>query len=91
MTDSASADDRLDHHLERLAVDADDIAAFLTAEHDPEGDIRPEALGKAEGLATSLREVIHALTHHEHLAMKADDVWRAISRRHQGKDDGTVN
>ncbi|MDH3752895.1 MAG: hypothetical protein OEU32_03395 [Acidimicrobiia bacterium] len=77
-------------HLEHLAVDADDIVAMLTRAHDEHGDIHPEALGKSEQLSTSLREVIHALTHHEHLAMSADDVWRALSLKHADHDDSTI-
>jgi len=81
----------LEHHLERLAVGADDIVAMLTRQHDDGGDIHPDALPKAERLATSLRDVIHALTHHEHLAMTADDVWQALTIKHQEQDDGTIS
>ena len=72
----------LAHHLEHLAADADDLSTFLTQTHDEQGDIHPEALGKSERLSTSLREVIHALTQHEHLAMSSDDVWRALTVQH---------
>lgn len=79
--------DSLAHHLGHLAADADDLAEFLTREHNASGDIHPEALGKSERLATSLRDIIHALTKHEHLAMGPDDVWRALNVKH-GKHDG---
>ncbi len=78
------------HHLEHLAADADDVAALLTRAHEENGDIHPEALGKSARLATSLREVIHALTEHEPLAMSSDDVWAALTRTHQERDDGAV-
>lgn len=80
----------LAHHLGHLAVDADDLEAFLTRQHDDAGDIHPEALGKSKRLATSLRDVIHALTEHEHLAMGADDVWKALTVKHAEHDDSTI-
>jgi hypothetical protein len=81
----------LAHHLSHLAADADDVEAFLTRAHDEGGDIHPEALGKSERLATSLRDVIHALTEHEHLAMGSDDVWKGLTVKHSGNGDGTIS
>jgi len=75
-------DDTLAHHLEHLAMSADDVASFLTRQHE-EGEIHPEPLAKSEHLATSLRAVIHALRHHEHLAMSADDVWKTLTVKHK--------
>lgn len=80
----------LAQHLGHLAADADDIKDFLTRQHDDGGDIHPEALGKAERLSTSIRDVINALREHEHLAINADDVWGALSVRHRAGDDGTI-
>ncbi len=76
----------LAQHLERLEADAADVSAFLTAQHRDGGDIHPEALTKAAVLQTSLREVINALTQHEHLAMNADDVWQMLNRKHDGRE-----
>ncbi len=73
----------LAHHLEHLAIDADDVAALLNTHHLEGGDIHPDALAKSVRLQTSLRGVIHALTQHEHLAMDADDVWAALTVKHQ--------
>jgi hypothetical protein len=81
----------LAEHLGHLAADADDVKALLTRQHDDGGDIHPEALGKADRLATGLRDVIAALGEHDHLAMTADDVWAALSRRHRSKGDGTIS
>ena len=75
-------------HLEHLAVDAEDLARMLSRSHQEEGDIHPEALAKAAALQTSLRAVIHQLSHHEPLAMKADDVWAALSREHHERSSG---
>lgn len=79
----------LARHLEHLAASADDVAAMLNRPH-AESEIHPEALGKAERLATSLKEVIHALTHHEHLAMTGDDVWKALSVKHKDHQEGEM-
>ncbi len=76
------------HHLEHLAVDADEVVAMLTRHHEAGGDLHPEALPKAERLQTSLRAVIHALIRHEHLAMAADDVWAALTVEHTRRGDG---
>jgi len=80
----------LAHHLSHLAADADDVEAFLSRAHVEGGDIHPEALGKSERLATSLRDVIHALTEHEHLAMGADDVWKGLTVKHSEVGEGTI-
>jgi hypothetical protein len=81
----------LAQHLGHLAADADDIKELLTRRHHEGGDIHPEALGKADRLATGLRDVIGALGEHEHLAMTADDVWAALSIRHRSRGDGTIS
>ena len=81
----------LAHHLEHLAADADDVTEFLTRQHEEGGDIHPEALGASKRLSTSLREVIRALTEHEHLAMTSDDVWKALTAKHTSRDDGTIS
>ena len=80
----------LAHHLGHLAADADDVMALLAAQHAEGGELHPEALAKTERLQSSLHDVIHALTHHEHLAMGADDVWGVLSRRHDAKADGPI-
>jgi len=72
-------------------ADAEDIEALLTRAHTEGGDVHPEALGKSERLATSLRDVIHALTEHEHLAMGADDVWKTLTVKHSRNSDNTIN
>ena len=72
-------------------ADAEDIEALLTRAHTEGGDVHPEALGKSERHATSLRDVIHALTEHEHLAMGADDVWKGLTIKHSGKNDGSIS
>lgn len=75
----------LAHHLEWLIADAEDLKALLNADHSDGGDIHPEALPKAERLHSGLSEVLHALTHHEHLeplAVDADDVWAMLTRKH---------
>lgn len=89
MTEPAVEDGTLAHHLARLAATADDLSAFLTQSHE-EGGIHPEALAKAEHLSTSLKDVILSLTHHEHLAMSSDDVWKALTVKHQERCDGTL-
>ena len=81
-------DGTLAHHLEHLAASADDLSAMLTRSHDDAGDIHPEALPAAEKLSTSLKDIIHALTHHEHLAMSSDDVWKTLSVKHTDHDHG---
>ncbi|MEZ5225152.1 MAG: hypothetical protein R2710_00355 [Acidimicrobiales bacterium] len=86
MTDPANEDGTLAHHLTQLAASADDLSAFLSQEHH--GDIHPEALAKSEHLSTSLKEVIHALTEHEHLAMSADDVWKMLTVKHNESHPG---
>ncbi len=63
---------------------------MISREHDG-GEIHPEALANAEHLATSLREVIHALTHHDHLAMSSDDVWKALTVKHEGGGPGILS
>ena len=73
----------LSHHLEHLAADADDVRAMLSRPHSEGGDVHPEALVKADKVATSLREVIDALLHHEHLAMSSDDVWHSMTIKHR--------
>ena len=78
-------------HLGHLAADAEDLEAMLTRHHDEGGDIHPEALGKSQRLATSLRDVIRALTEHEHLAMGADDIWTALTVEHESHDPGTIS
>lgn len=78
----------LPHHLEHLAADANDVVAMLTRQHADGGDIHPEALPKAERLATSLRQVIDALTTHEHLAAGAEDVWRMLGIDVPTSDNG---
>ncbi len=84
------APETLYHHLERLAADADDVKALLTAHHQENGDIHPEALAKSARLATSLGEVVRALTQHEHLAMDTDDIWNVLTVKHNQRDDGTL-
>ncbi len=89
MTDDTKPSDddvSLADHLSTLADDASGLSALLNAEHSAEGDIHPEALVKAAKLETSLREVIKALTHHEHLAMGADDIWKALSVEHEDRE-----
>lgn len=90
MSDPNTEEGTLAHHLTHLAATADDVAAFLGREHES-SEIHPEALAKSEHLVTSLKEVIHALTHHEHLAMTQDDVWQALSVKHQGRSDGALS
>ena len=80
----------LANHLEHLAVEVDDVIALLNRQHE-EGEIHPEALPRVEHVSTSLRDVIHALTHHDHLAMTGDDVWTALTLKHKKQTDGTVN
>jgi len=68
----------LPHHLEHLAMDADDIVAMLTRLHRDGGDVHPEALPKAERLSTSLRQMAEAFRTHAPLAANADDVLRML-------------
>ncbi len=89
MTEPAVENGTLAHHLAHLAATADDLSAFLNRPHE-EGEIHPDALAKSEQLSTSLKDVIHALTHHEHLAMSSDDVWKALTVKHQEGGDGTL-
>lgn len=80
-------DGTLAHHLSELASTADGLKLKL-AEPRPGGEIHPEALGEAAKLSTSLSAVIHALTHHEHLALGADDVWKALTVEHREHKSG---
>lgn len=89
MTDKTE-DGTLAHHLAHLAASADDLAEMINREHE-EGEIHPEALANAEHLATSLKDVIHALTHHEHLAMSSDDVWKALTVKHKRGGPGIIS
>ncbi|MBT8240628.1 MAG: hypothetical protein KJN63_05320 [Acidimicrobiia bacterium] len=87
MTEEEAAEDgTLAHHLEHLAATADDVVGMLNRSHEA-GEIHPEALTQAAHLQTSLRDVIHALLHHEHLAIKADDVWKVLTVKHTGDSD----
>ena len=81
----------LAHHLGHLAADADDVMAMLASQHADGGDIHPEAMHKAERLQTSLHDVIQALTRHEHLAMGSDDVWSALTRKHNDETGNPIN
>ncbi len=85
MTEPTADDGTLAHHLTHLAATADDILSMVNRAHDG-GEIHPEALAKSEHLATSLKDVIAALTHNEHLKMSGDDVWKTLTRKH---DDGS--
>jgi hypothetical protein len=85
--DRDPAEGTLAHHLHHLAATADDVAALLSRPH-ADGEVSPEALGKAEHLSTSLKDVIHALTHHEHLAMSSDDIWKALTVKHRDHESG---
>ncbi len=89
MTEHAAEDGTLAHHLTHLAATADDVIEFLSQPHE-HAEIHPEALAKSEHLATSLRDIIDALLHHEHLAMSSDDVWKALTVKHTGSGDGTL-
>ncbi len=89
MTDPEAEDGTLAHHLTHLAASADDLAHLLTVAHE-DREIHPEAMGKSEHLATSLKAVIDALIHHEHLAMSSDDVWKALTSKHGESHDGTL-
>ncbi len=88
MTNSSSSNDGIDlaQHLGSLADDASGLSALLNASHAEGGDIHPEALARAAKLETSLRQVIHALGHHDHLAMDADDIWHALDVEHHGRE-----
>ena len=88
--DQTSEDETLANHLIHLAATADDVAALLNRPH-AEGEIHPEALGKAEHLSTSLKDIIYALTHHEHLAMSSDDVWKALTVKHRDHEPGELS
>ena len=77
MTGTSSPDPH-PFHLAHLAADADDVVAMLTRHHEDGGDIHPEALPKAERLATSLRQLITALGTHEPLAASTDDVLHML-------------
>ncbi len=86
-TDAAGTDDTdLATHLATLASDASGLSEVLNAHHAEGGDIHPETLDKAARLETSLHKVVQALTHHEHLAMGADDIWRMLNREHRGRE-----
>lgn len=88
MSDSNAPEGSLAHHLSELAATAEDLKAFLSQPHD--GDVHPEALANSERLSASLRDVIHALTHHEHLAMSTDDVWKTLTQKHNDHGDGSI-
>lgn len=91
MADDQTPDDAtLAHHLDHLAATADDVVGLLGRPH-ADGEIHPEALGKAERLSTSLRDVIHALTHHDHLAMSGDDIWKFLTVKHQDHEEGELS
>ncbi len=89
MKEPEAEDGTLAHHLTHLAASSDDLAEFLGRSHEA-AEIHPEALVKSERLSTSLKEVIHALTHHDHLAMTSDDVWKALTIKHEEGDDGAL-
>lgn len=90
MTDKTPQEGTLPHHLEHLAMTADDVAEMLNRPHS-ENEINPEALAKSAKLATSLREVVDSLMqHHEHLAAEPSDVWKMLTVKHTESDDGTV-
>jgi len=80
-------DGTLAHHLAQLASTADSLEARL-AEPSSDSAIHPEALGEAAKLSTSLGAIVHALTHHEHLAMGVDDVWKLLTIEHRSHDNG---
>ncbi len=84
--DTSNEDVTLADHLGTLAADAESLSRMLHAQHDEHGDIHPEELSKAAALETSLKDVIHALTHHEHLAMSADDVWKTLNVEHKHRE-----
>ena len=89
MADAGTEEGTLAHHLAYLAATADDVSGYLNQPHG--GEIHPEALAKSEHLATSIKDVIHALTEHEHLAMTKDDVWKALTVKHNTRSDGAVS
>lgn len=89
MTELPDEENTLANHLSHLSATADDVVRFLNRPHDG-SEIHPEALAKSEQLATSLKDVIHALTHNEHLAMTSEDVWKTLSAKHRGDDDGAM-
>ncbi len=84
--DSSPSEIALTEHLATLASEASGLSKLLHAHHEASGDIRPETLAKAAKLETSLHDVIHALTHHDHLAMGTDDVWKALNVKHQNRE-----
>ncbi|MFW2383283.1 MAG: hypothetical protein ACN4GZ_16135, partial [Acidimicrobiales bacterium] len=84
--DKPAEDGTLAHHMEHLAATADDVVDMLSRPHEA-GEIHPEALAHAAHLQTSLRDVIHALLHHDHLAIKSDDVWKALTVKHRGSTE----
>ena len=90
MTEPTAEEGTLANHLSHLAATADDVITYLSRPHE-EAEIHPEALAKSEHLATSLKEVIAALTHHEHLAMTSDDVWKTLTVKHRAAEDGTLS
>lgn len=91
MTDKTPIEDTLPHHLEHLAMTADDVVAMVTRAHD-EGEIHPQALAKSEKLAAGLREVIDRLLHHDEggLAAEPSDVWKMLTAKHRESEDGTI-
>jgi len=91
MTDDSPAEHTLPHHLEHLAMTADDIVALVTRAHQ-EGEIHPEVLAKSEKLAVGLREVVNELVHRDEsgLAAQPSDVWKMLTAKHRGSEDGTI-
>ncbi|MFT7598007.1 MAG: hypothetical protein ACI8TP_000928 [Acidimicrobiales bacterium] len=82
-------EDTMVHHICELAASADDVVAMLRRPHD-QAEIHPEALGRAEQLSAGLRDIIEALTHHDHLVMTVDDVWKTLTIEHRESGDGFV-
>ena len=89
MTDKTPEEDTLAHHLEHLTMTADDLKAWVTRTHE-EGEIHPEALAHSEKLAVGLRDVVHALADHPHLAASSADVWKMLTVKHTESGDGTI-
>jgi hypothetical protein len=83
---AASGTNPMEHHFERLAADADDVVDLLNRQHAEGGDLHPEVLPKAARLRTSLHDLREALTHNEHIAMGADDIWKTLTRKHDGRE-----
>lgn len=82
----------LAHHLSQLHADAAHVEEMLH-EHVPPAEgplIHPEALVKSAKLQTSLSQIIHALTHHEHLVMTSDDVWEMLTLGHHHDHDKPI-